>query len=57
MAIIAGQRLMYHLNHEQDDIGNNKIMETVIHVNRSLKYIYIYIYIHIYIYYIYYNYI
>ena len=42
MAIIAGQRLMYHLNHEQDDIGN-KIMETVIHVNRSLKYIYIYI--------------
>ena len=53
MAIIAGQRLMYHLNHEQDDIGNNKIMETVIHVNRSLKYIYIYIYI----YYIYYNYI
>ena len=56
MAIIAGQRLMYHLNHEQDDIGNNKIMETVIHVNRSLKYIYIYyiyniiyIYIHIYI--------
>ena len=43
MAIIAGQRLMYHLNHEQDDIGNNKIMETVIHVNRSLKYIYIYI--------------
>ena len=49
MAITAGQRLTYHLNHEQDDTGNDKSMETVINVNRSLKYnIYIYIYIYIY---------